>query len=222
MRSWFGSLRGALPARERTGDGAEPGLFSAAQSGPGHDEAVMVSWEARATEIGARSIPSGAAIANLQALWARDRNMSRLEAQDIAQMERFLRFVRVGSGRAVIHQHEFGNFMVVLLRGSIAVDRRQPWGELLRLAESRPGEILGEMSLLDSGQRFSACTTLTDCEIAVLPADGLDEMMGNDPRLAAALIALLARKLSLRLRAVNARLTDRPNQEAPYGTRSGQ
>jgi CRP-like cAMP-binding protein len=63
---------------------------------------------------------------------------------------------------------------------------------------------------------------LTDCEIAVLPADGLDEMMGSDPRLAAALIALLARKLSLRLRAVNARLTDRPNQEAPYGTRSGQ
>ncbi|KQP15258.1 cyclic nucleotide-binding domain-containing protein [Pseudorhodoferax sp. Leaf265] len=222
MRSWFGSLRGAWPARERTAEGAEPGLFAAAQPGPGHDEAVMVPWETRATEIGARSIPSGAAIANLQALWARDRNMSRLEAQDIVQMERFFRFVRVGSGRVVIHQHEFGNFMVVLLRGSIAVDRRQPWGELLRLAESRPGEILGEMSLLDSGQRFSACTTLTDCEIAVLPADGLDEMMGSDPRLAAALIALLARKLSLRLRAVNARLTDRPNQEAPYGTRSGQ
>lgn len=222
MRSWFGSLRGAWPARERTGDGAEPGLFAAPQPGPGHEEAVMVPWETRATEIGARSIPSGAAIAQLQALWARDRNMSRLEAQDVAQMERFLRFVRVGSGRVVIHQHEFGNFMVVLLRGSIAVDRRQPWGELLRLAESRPGEILGEMSLLDSGQRFSACTTLTDCEIAVLPADGLDEMMGKDPRLAAALIALLARKLSLRLRAVNARLTDRPNQEAPHGTRPGQ
>lgn len=222
MRSWFGSLRGAWPARERMGDGAEPGLFAAPQPGPGHEEAVIVPWETRATEIGARSIPSGAAIAQLQALWARDRNMSRLEAQDVAQMERFLRFVRVGSGRVVIHQHEFGNFMVVLLRGSIAVDRRQPWGELLRLAESRPGEILGEMSLLDSGQRFSACTTLTDCEIAVLPADGLDEMMGKDPRLAAALIALLARKLSLRLRAVNARLTDRPNQEAPHGTRSGQ
>ncbi len=222
MRSWFGSLRGAWPARERMGDGAEPRLFAAPQPGPSHEEAVMVPWETRATEIGARSIPSGAAIAQLQALWARDRNMSRLEAQDIAQMERFLRFVRVGSGRVVIHQHEFGNFMVVLLRGSIAVDRRQPWGEMLRLAESRPGEILGEMSLLDSGQRFSACTTLTECEIAVLSADGLDEMMAKDPRLAAALIALLARKLSLRLRAVNARLTDRPNQEAPHGTRSGQ
>jgi hypothetical protein len=220
MRSWFGSLRGALPSRERTADSGEPGLFTAAQ--PDHDEAVMVPWETRAAEIGARSIPPGVAVATLQALWARDRNMSRLEPQDIAQMEHFFRFVRVGSGRTVIHQHEFGNFMLVLLQGSIAVDRRQPWGEQLRLAESRPGEILGEMSLLDSGQRFSACTTLTDCEIAALSAEGLDEMMRSDPRLAAALIALLARKLSLRLRAVNARLTDRPNQEPPYGTRPGQ
>jgi CRP/FNR family transcriptional regulator, cyclic AMP receptor protein len=67
------------------------------------------------------------------------------------------------------------------------------------------------MSLLDSGIRFSACTTLDDCEIAVLTADAMDDMMVEDARLAAALIALLARKLSLRLRAVSARFSDRPN-----------
>ena len=37
------------------------------------------------------------------------------------------------------------------------------------------------MSLLDSGIRFSACTTLTDCEIAVLSAEAMDEMMSKDP-----------------------------------------
>jgi CRP/FNR family cyclic AMP-dependent transcriptional regulator len=36
-------------------------------------------------------------------------------------------------------------------------------------------------------------------------------MMNTDPRLAASLIALLARKLSLRLRAISARFSDRPN-----------
>ena len=65
------------------------------------------------------------------------------------------------------------------------------------------------MSLLDSGIRFSACTTLTDCEIAVLSAEAMDEMMSKDPQLAASLVALLlARKLSLRLRVVSARLSD--------------
>ena len=114
----------------------------------------------------------------------------------------------VPAGRDVIRQDEYGNFMVVLLTGTIAVDRIQPWGEQLRLAETRPGDILGEMSLLDSGIRFSACTTLTDCEVAVLNAEGMDEMMDKDPQLAASLIALLARKLSLRLRAVSARLSE--------------
>ena len=218
MRRWFGSLRGIPPAAATHG----PMLFDGAQHHSEPADAVMVAWESRAVELGARRIPAAPAIATLQALWARDRHMARLGAQDVARLERFLQFVRVEAGRTVIRQHELGNFMVVLVQGEIAVDRRQPWGEQLRLAESRPGDILGEMSLLDSGPRFSACTTLSDCEIAALPADGLDDMMRSDPHLAAALIALLARKLSVRLRAVNARVSDRPNQEGPHGTRPGQ
>jgi CRP-like cAMP-binding protein len=83
----------------------------------------------------------------------------------------------VPPNRDVIRQDEYGNFMVVLLTGTIAVDRVQPWGEQLRLAETRPGDILGEMSLLDI--RFSACTTLTDCEVAVLSAEAMDDMMAK-------------------------------------------
>jgi CRP-like cAMP-binding protein len=88
------------------------------------------------------------------------------------------------------------------------VDRDQQWGERVRLSEVQPGEILGEMSLLDGGQRFSHCVTLTECEIAILGAEALDEMMTVRTALAASFIALLARKMSLRLRAVGARLTD--------------
>ena len=65
------------------------------------------------------------------------------------------------------------------------------------------------MSLLDSGVRFSVCTSISDCEIAVLNAESLQDMLSADPRAAANLIALLARKLSLRLRVVSARLSDK-------------
>ena len=123
-------------------------------------------------------------------------------------LERHFEFATVPPDRDIIRQDEYGNFMVVLLSGSVAVDRVQPWGERLRLAETRPGEILGEMSLLDSGIRFSACTTMGNCEIGVLTAEGMDNMMAANPHLAASLIALLARKLSLRLRVVSARLSE--------------
>jgi CRP/FNR family cyclic AMP-dependent transcriptional regulator len=216
MRSWFGTLLGR-PHRARPAGAPAAGV--AAWAPP---DAVMVDWDARASEIGARGVASGPAIDRLQALWCGEHPMAALGPQAVARLERFLQFVHIAADRTLIRQHELGDFMVVLLQGGIAVDRRQPWGEQLRLAECRPGDILGEMSLLDQGSRFSACTTLTDCQVAVLSAQGLDEMMHSEPRLAAALIALLARKLSRRLRAVDVRLSDRPHQEHLHGTRSGR
>ena len=46
-----------------------------------------------------------------------------------------------------------------------------------------------------------------------LVAGKVMQMMASDPQLAAALVALLARKLSMRLRVVGARLSERQTQE---------
>ena len=184
-------------------------LFSTAFAGLGVDASLLVPWEARAAEIDAKRVSPARGTKLLQALWAKDRYMQHLDPHAIAHLEQHFDFASVPPDRDLIRQDEYGNFMIVLLSGSVAVDRVQPWGERLRLAEIRPAEILGETSLLDSGIRFSACTTMSECEIAVLTAEGIDEMMAARPKLAAYLIALLARKLSLRLRVVSARLSDK-------------
>ena len=171
---------------------------------------VLIPWAARANEIGAKRLSTSRALKLLQASWSKDRHMQKFDASSVQKMDRFFEFATVAAERDIIRQEEYGNFMVVLLSGSIAVDRVQPWGENLRLTEARPGDILGEMSLLDSGIRFSQCTTLTECEVAILGADALDEMLSAEPLIAANLIGLLARKLSLRLRVVSARLTASP------------
>jgi len=197
------SNRGNTP-----GDASDSLMFSTAFMEQGLDAGMLVPWDARAVEVGARRIPASQGGKLLRSLWSKDRFMSRLSPEAMERMERFFDYAAVPADRDVIRQDEYSNFMVVLLSGSVAVDRVQPWGEHVRLAEARPGDILGEMSLLDSGSRFSHCITLTECEIAVMDPQSLDEMMTNDPGLAASLIGLLARKLSLRLRAVSARVTD--------------
>ncbi len=184
-------------------------LFSTAFAGLGVDASLLVPWEARAAEIDAKRLDPARGIKLLQGLWTKDRYMRQLDADAIQELERHFDFATVPPNREMIRQDEYGNFMVVLLSGSVAVDRVQPWGERLRLAETRPGDILGEMSLLDSGIRFSACTTMGNCEVGVLTAEGMDNMMAASPHLAASLIALLARKLSLRLRVVSARLSEK-------------
>ena len=208
MKGILGLLRMSSRNNKPQQDHSDSVFFSTAFANQGVDPAMLVPWEARAVEVGAKRLPASKGGKLLQALWSKDKYMAHLDQDAVRRMENFFEFAQVPPNRDLIRQDEYGNFMIVLLSGTIAVDRLQPWGEQLRLAETRPGDILGEMSLLDSGIRFSACTTLTDCEVAVLSAEAMDDMMGKDPQLAASLVALLARKLSLRLRVVSARLSD--------------
>jgi CRP/FNR family transcriptional regulator, cyclic AMP receptor protein len=213
MKGLLGFIKQSGAAREDHGS-ADSLLFSTAFADQGINASTLVPWEARANEIGAKRLPAASGSKLLQALWSKDTYMARLGPGAVTRLERFFDFATLPANRDVIRQDEYGNFMLVLLTGTIAVDRAQPWGDRLRLTEARPGDILGEMSLLDSGMRFSVCTSLTDCQIAVLSAQALDEMMATDPALAASLIALLARKLSRRLRMVSARLSNKKTDAA--------
>lgn len=197
-------------ARSQDEEKLDSMMFTTAFADMELEGSVLIPWAARANEIGAKRLSTARALKLLQSSWSKDRHMQKFDATSVQQMDRFFEFATVAADRDIIRQDEYGNFMVVLLSGTIAVDRVQPWGENLRLTEARPGDILGEMSLLDSGIRFSQCTTLTECEVAILGADALDEMLSAEPLMAANLIGLLARKLSLRLRVVSARLTASP------------
>ncbi len=64
----------------------------------------------------------------MQALWEKDKFMSRLGPQAVGRMQPFFDFCKLAPDRDIIRQDEYGNFMVVLLSGTIAVDRMQPWG----------------------------------------------------------------------------------------------
>ena len=208
-------MKGVLNLLQRSTPPEDPSertdsvLFNTAFADQGADASMLVPWDARANEVGAKRLASARGVKLLQVQWRQDKSMSPLDSASVQKLEKFFGFAVVAAERDLIRQDEYGNFMVVLLTGSIAVDRNQPWGERMRLTEARPGDVLGEMSLLDSGIRFSTCTTLTECEVAVLDAQGMDEMMNAEPRLAACLVTLLARKLSERLRVVGARLSDR-------------
>ena len=213
MKGIFGLLRRpapGAPAPQEEAGGAESVFFASAFAHHDDGNATLVPWEARAVEIGAAVLSPRRGSEMLRKLWAQDKYKAHLGDEGLRRLEQFFLFARIESNRDVIRQDEYGNFMVVLLSGTVSIDRVQSWGEQLRLAEARPGDILGEMSLLDSGSRFSSCTTVGECSVAVLNAEAMDDMMVRDAPLAASLVALLARKLSLRLRAVSARLGQKP------------
>ena len=184
-------------------------LFDASTTGQESEARTVVPWSARANQIGASDLQADRAMHQLKALWSADKQMQQMPEKAVARLKKYMHFAQVPAGQEFIHQDEHGNFLVVLLKGQVAVERTQTWGERLRLSEAVPGEMLGEMSLLDQGLRFSACITQTKCDLAILTTDAMNEMVTEDAYLVACLMTVLARKMSLRLRVVGARLSER-------------
>ena len=211
LKKLFSRLkRGSAPSQAapaHDGAASDSGFFSTQFLERSEDVHVLATWAARATEVGAQLLDRAGAEPLFARIWGADRHVAALGADDILKLSRYLHFVTVPADREVIGQDEQGDYMLIVLEGTLAVDRVQPWGGRARLAEARAGDMLGEMSLLDAGTRFSACTTLTPCTLAVVDAQRLDEMIANEPRLGLALLASLSRRLSLRLRQVSARLS---------------
>jgi CRP-like cAMP-binding protein len=187
--------------------GEDTGFFSSVYQEPPDSPQVLTAWKDRATQIGAKPFDRKAGADTFGRLWGADRHVVALSADELHRMSQYLEFVQVPVEQEVIAQDELGDYMVIVLEGTLSVDRGHSWGGKTRLAEAHAGDMLGEMSLLDAGARFSSCATLTPCLLAVVEAKRLDEMITQEPRLGVALLASLSRRLSLRLRQVSSRLS---------------
>ena len=164
------------------------------------------AWTARAQLVGAQALEPDAGLALLVKAWGDDALMATLPDEDRRKLIDHVDFVTVPPGQELIAQNERGDYALVVLEGLVAVDRLQPTGARARLAEAREGDVLGEMSLLDAGARFASCVTLSRCSLAVLAHSALDELAIEEPRLGMAVMTSVARRLSLRMRQLSARL----------------
>lgn len=95
--------------------------------------------------------------------------------------------------------------MLLLLEGEVSVDSQAAGGPDTPLALSviGPGEIIGEMALLDGAPRAVSCTAVSAVLAAGLSRSGLAALMAAHPVVAAKLVVVLATRIADRLRAVS-------------------
>ncbi|MEJ5126588.1 cyclic nucleotide-binding domain-containing protein [Comamonas sp. MYb21] len=197
-------LHSASPADDAAE--ADTGFFLHGFQQASTSEVPYVLWSQRRKAIHAQLLAPADPATALRMVWAQDAALSLLQSPFIDQMVQYLEFYQVPAGQTLIQQGELGDYLLIVLSGQVRVDRQLANGQSVHLADTHPGEVLGEMSLFDSSPRFSSCTTTTDCALAVLKADTLDAMMELDASTAAYLLALFTRKLSTRLRQTSARI----------------
>ena len=131
--------------------------------------------------------------------------------------------VRAQPGQRLIREGEVGDWMLIVLSGTVDVLKRRvdavP-GEPdvtaeTRLAVLREGAVLGEMSMFDGEPRYASCVALTEVEAAVLGRAAVARLIATEPAVAAKLLVKLMQLLAQRLRNTSSQLVKRIGQAQP-------
>jgi len=122
-----------------------------------------------------------------------------LEAAELERIAARLTVVDVPAGSLLFEEHAPRRNVHLVERGEIEVYQRLPGGGEKRLAWFGPGDFLGEGSLLDDYPHSSCARALVDCRIRRLPREQFQEMLADDPALAAKVLARAVRVISRRM-----------------------
>jgi CRP-like cAMP-binding protein len=130
------------------------------------------------------------------------------EADELEGLARYMRCYRAPLGSEVIREGEDGDFMLLLLDGSVEIVKKDVRGLPQIMGNAGPGKTLGEMSLIDGAPRFASCVALDSVEIAVLDRESLSRIIAEEPRIGVKLMMELLMLLNQRLRSVSKQLMD--------------
>jgi CRP-like cAMP-binding protein len=127
--------------------------------------------------------PDGDLPGDAQAKLAPD---SLLQALEPEQIDAFLSQAtrkELEPGDVIINQgDEGGDFAVYLLSGGLKVSLTSASGREIMLSYCSPGEIVGEIALLDSGPRTATVTAVVASSVLLLPSDLFLELVSASPQ----------------------------------------
>ena len=125
---------------------------------------------------------------------------------ECGELCRYLECYGAPSHVTVIREGDAGDFLLVVLTGSVDVVKRDAGGETKVVATVGPGAFLGEMSLIDGRARFASCVSAAPSDLAVLSRNSLNALLVDHPRLGQKLLLMLLRHTVGRLRETTARM----------------
>lgn len=108
--------------------------------------------------------------------------------------------VRARPGQILIQEGTIGDWMMLLLTGTVDVTKLSPQGAPSRLAVIKSGASVGEMSMLDGEPRFATCAALEEVEAGVLTRLAIGQLIHDHPAVGAKLLVKLTQLLAQRLR----------------------
>ncbi|MBI4192770.1 MAG: cyclic nucleotide-binding domain-containing protein [Betaproteobacteria bacterium] len=150
---------------------------------------------------------SGTAFADqIFSLVGRSQFFAEFNRDDIALLGGYMRVYHAQPGQTIIREGDFGDYMLLIIRGEVDILRRNLMGEPQHLTSVTAGMTLGEMSMIDGEPRFATCVALKEITFGVLSRDDMVKIILEKPSLGAKILIKLVTLLSQRLRHTSAML----------------
>jgi CRP/FNR family transcriptional regulator, cyclic AMP receptor protein len=98
-------------------------------------------------------------------------------------------------GDVLLHQGDGGDYLIILLDGTIRVSMVASNGREIILDYLEPGSVVGEIAMLDGGDRTASVTALGEGQYLKIGAKAFREVLEKHPSVAWRLLGELARRL---------------------------
>jgi len=125
--------------------------------------------------------------------------------EDLSQAEvdtlgGFMPLVHARAQQPLIVEGEVGDWMLLLLGGTVDVTKRSESGVVSRLAVIKAGASVGEMSMMDGAPRYASCVALEEVHAGLLTREAIKLLIRDHPAIGAKLLVKLTQMLAQRLR----------------------
>jgi CRP/FNR family transcriptional regulator len=114
-------------------------------------------------------------------------------------------------GARVFHEGDRSDACYVIRAGEVRVTREHPDGRAIALATLGPGELVGELAMLDGGVRSASVETLSEVDLLAVSAADLKGLLERNAQITAKLVVALTK----RLRETNERISRQSFQTVP-------
>lgn len=120
---------------------------------------------------------------------------SQLDTAALATLAGHLRRRNFRKGTIVFHKDQPGDALYLVESGHVRIFLPTAGGEELTVDIAGPGDVFGELSLLDGRSRSASAETVEDTAMQVLSREEFQRYLAATPRFAASLIELLSTRL---------------------------
>ena len=120
------------------------------------------------------------------------RLFGQLDEDDRIELAKVIDELQVNAGETLFHAGDPGDSLFIVREGEVELFIKDTVGQKIVLTTAGPGDMFGELAMLDTGPRTATALALTDCDVLVLDRDDLVLLFQKKPDAALHMLAALS------------------------------